>query len=257
MFRRDFLLTTLAVAAPAAAFAQDINWRLSCDVLVVGAGGAGLAAAVRASELDAEVILIEQNVHLGGNTLISGGFLGVVDPIRQAPLGITDSEERHFQDIWNNGDKIADPTLVRKLVHEAPRMLSWLEAKGVKFQDEVIEIYGSHFPRCHKPIFPNGTAYVRALTGALMQRKVNVLTETKAIELVQDDNGRVIGIKATSKQDEFFIRARKGVILAAGGFGANLKTVAAFDPRLKGLPSNCSSGSTGDMLFAARRIGAT
>lgn len=61
MFRRDFLITTLAVAAPAAAFAQDINWRLSCDVLVVGAGGAGLAAAVRASELGAEVILIEQN----------------------------------------------------------------------------------------------------------------------------------------------------------------------------------------------------
>lgn len=87
MFRRDFLLTTLAVAAPAAAFAQDINWRLSCDVLVVGAGGAGLAAAVRASELDAEVILIEQNVHLGGNTLISGGFLGVVDPIRQGAFG--------------------------------------------------------------------------------------------------------------------------------------------------------------------------
>ena len=93
MFRRDFLLTTLAVAAPAAAFAQDFNWRLSCDVLVVGAGGAGLAAAVRASELGAEVILIEQNAHLGGNTLISGGFLGVIDPIRQAPLGISDSEE--------------------------------------------------------------------------------------------------------------------------------------------------------------------
>lgn len=120
-------------------------------------------------------------------------------------------------------------------------MLSWLETKGVKFQDEVIEIYGSHFPRCHKPIFPNGTAYVRALSGALMQKKVNVLTDTKAIELVQDDSGRVIGIKAASKGDEFFIRARKGVILAAGGFGANLKTVAVFDPRLKGLPSNCSS----------------
>lgn len=257
MFRRDFLLTALAVAAPAAAFAQDINWRLSCDALVVGAGGAGLAAAVRASELGAEIILIEQNAHLGGNTLISGGFLGVVDPIRQAPLGIIDSKEKHFRDIWDNGDKIANPALVRTLVHEAPRMLSWLEAKGVKFQDEVIEIYGSHFPRCHKPIFPNGTAYVRALTGALMQRKVNVMTETKAIELVQDNNGRIIGIKAVSKRDEFFIRARKDIILTAGGFGANLKTVAAFDPRLKGLPSNCPSGSTGDMLFAARRIGAS
>lgn len=217
MFRRDFLLTTLAVAAPAAAFAQDINWRLSCDVLVVGAGGAGLAAAVRASELGAEVILIEQNAHLGGNTLISGGFLGVVDPIRQAPLGISDSEEKHFQDVWDNGDKIADPALVRKLVHEAPRMLSWLERKGVKFQDEVIEIYGSHFPRCHKPIFPNGTAYVRALSGALMQRKVNVLTETKAIELVEDDNGRVIGIKAASKGNEFSFAQEKASSLPPAG----------------------------------------
>ena len=81
--------------------------------------------------------------------------------------------------------------------------------------------------------------------------------QTKAMELVEDDNGRIIGIKAASKGNEFFIRARKGVILAAGGFGANLMTVEAFDPRLKGLPSNCSSGSTGDMLFAARRIGAS
>lgn len=84
-----------------------------------------------------------------------------------------------------------------------------------------------------------------------------MLTETKALELIQDDSSRVVGIKAASKGNEFFIRARKGVILAAGGFGANLRTVAAFDRRLKSLPSNCSSGSTGDMLFAARRIGAS
>ena len=110
-------------------------------------------------------------------------------------------------------------------------------------------------PGSTNPTFTlTGTAYVRALS-ALDAKEVNVLTDTKAIELVQDDSGRVIGIKAASKGDEFFIRARKGVILAAGGFGANLKTVAVFDPRLKGLPSNCSSGSTGDMLFAARKSG--
>ncbi|MFQ7007888.1 MAG: hypothetical protein ACLRRK_04545 [Parasutterella sp.] len=51
------------------------------------------------------------NAHLGGNTLILRRFLGVVDPIRQAPSGISDSEEKHFQDIWDNGDKIGDPTL--------------------------------------------------------------------------------------------------------------------------------------------------
>lgn len=224
---------------------------------MVGAGGAGLTAAARASELKADVIVLEQNSTVGGNALISGGFLGVVDPVRQEPLGIHDSPERHFRDIWENGGKIGNRELIWRLVEESPRMLSWMEAKGVKFQDNVIEIFGSHFPRCHKPVFPHGSSYVRALTSTLMQNKVRVLTSTKAVELIQNSSGRVIGVKARSGNEELFIQAKKGVILAAGGFGSNKAAVEKFDERLVGLPTNCSPGSTGEMLFAAAKIGAS
>lgn len=255
MLRRTLLQTSVILPVVNLAQAHEHRWNHSCDVIVVGAGGAGLAAAVRASELGAKVILVEKNSFLGGNTLISGGFLGVVDPKRQIPLGIEDNADRHFRDIWENGDRLADPDLVRTLVDESPRMLTWLEEKGVKFQDEVIEIYGSHFPRCHKPIYPNGTAYVRALTSALMAHKAEVFTNCSVEEIIEE-NGRVIGVQAKREKGEILIRARKGVILTSGGFGANPFLVASYDPRLKGLPANCGSASQGDMLLAAQKLGA-
>ncbi len=254
MLRRKILQTLFTLPALQTLSAQEFSRKYDCDVIVVGGGGAGLAAAVRASELGAKVILVEKYPFLGGNTLISGGFLGVVDPKRQEPLGIDDCADRHFKDIWENGDKLANPGLIKKLVHEAPMMLAWLEEKGVKFQDEVIEIYGSHFPRCHKPIYPNGTAYVRALTSSLMALKTEVLTNTSAFKLIQEKE-RVVGVRVCTGIKEFLIRASKGVILTSGGFGANPNLVAKYDARLGRLPTNCSSGSKGEMLLAAQAIG--
>lgn len=234
---------------------REVNWTHQCEVLVVGAGGAGLTAAVRASELNADVIILEKNGVVGGNALISGGFLGVVDPARQEPLGIQDSQERHFRDIWENGGKIGNKELIWQLVKESPRMLEWMESKGVKFQNNVIEIYGSHFPRCHKPVFPHGSSYVRALTSSLMKNKVRILTSVVATELIQNSSGRVIGVRARNGKEELLIHAKKSVILATGGFGSNKAVVEKFDKRLIGLPTNCSSGSTGEMLFVAAKLG--
>lgn len=236
---------------------QEINWTHQCEVLVVGGGGAGLTAAARAGELKSDVILLEKNSVVGGNALISGGFLGVVDPVRQEPLGIHDSPERHFRDIWENGGKIGNRELIWRLVEESPRMLSWMESKGVKFQNNVIEILGSHFPRCHKPVFPHGSSYIRALTSSLMKDKVRIFTSVKATDLIKDSSGRVVGVKAQKGKEEFFIHAEKGVILATGGFGSNKSLVEKFDSRLTGLPTNCSSGSTGEILFVAAKIGVT
>ncbi len=252
MLRRDFMISAGACALSYPSLAQENDWDYDCDVLVIGAGAAGLSAAVRASELGARVILIEKREIIGGNTLISGGFLGVIDPVRQIPLGITDSEERHFNDIWINGGQIAKPALIRTLVKESQRMLGWLENKGVKFRNEVIEIYGSHHPRCHQPILPNGTSYVRALSSEAMSRKVQILNSTAGQKLLQNNEGRVIGAEARQKNKGVRIRADKAVILTAGGFGANQRMVESFDERLVGLPTNCTTGSTGEMLLPSQ-----
>lgn len=236
--------------------AQEVSFDRLHDIIVVGAGGAGLSAAARAGELGADVILLEKNSAVGGNTLISGGFLGVVDQHRERGGSLRDSFERHFYDTWDNGDRIGDQKLIRRLVKESPRMLSWIESKGVKFHDKLIEIYGSHFPRCHVPIQPNGLAYVRALSSEVMKNKTPVLTSCNVTRLLTNETGRVVGVQAEYQKKLIRIGARKAVVLTAGGFGANKKMVSQFDERLSGLPTNGSHGSTGEMLLAAAGLGA-
>lgn len=245
------LSLTSCPVAPALASVFSSN---RYDVVVVGAGGAGLAAAVRASELGAGVLLLEKQESVGGNTLISGGFLGVPDPLRQEPYGISDSQSRHFEDIYRNGGELADPGLVRALVDNAPRMLSWLEELGVRFKDEVIEIYGSHYPRCHQPTLPNGTAYVRAFSRALLKNKVAVSTDSAFINLVRSEDGRLCVIyQKDGKMHSAF--ADKGVILAAGGFGANPDLIARYSPELSDLTTDNGPGSTGEVLMNAADFG--
>ena len=86
---------------------------LSADVVVIGAGGAGLAAAVSAHQNGASVIVIEKMPNVGGNTIISGSAFNAVDPSRQEPLGIEDSIDRHYQQTFEGGDEVGNPTMVR------------------------------------------------------------------------------------------------------------------------------------------------
>lgn len=163
MRRREFVLSGLLASASSTVYAWPsfFSSEETADVAIVGAGGAGLAAALRASELiKGKIIVLEKNKHVGGSTLISGGYLGVVDPARQLPYGIYDSEEQHFQDISSNADNTGDPELIRHLVSKSKEMLEWLENAGMRFRPELIEIYGSHFPRCHVPEEPNGYGYI-------------------------------------------------------------------------------------------------
>lgn len=118
MIRRKFLYA-LGVASPflpTPSFGSFFSRTEEAGIVIVGAGGAGLAAAARASELyKGKIIVLEKQSKIGGNTLISGGYLGVVDPKRQEPLHIHDSEEKHFQDIYIKGDCQGDPELIRTL----------------------------------------------------------------------------------------------------------------------------------------------
>lgn len=259
--RRKFLYSvgaaTLGGVILTAAYNRSKDFEESADIVVVGGGGAGVAAAARASELfKGRIVLLEKRAEIGGNTLISGGFLGVVDPKRQIPLGIEDSEEKHFKDIFENGDRSGNIELIHQLVSNAPRMLEWIERQGVQFQNSVIEIYGSHFPRCHLPKSPNGREYISVLSQKALQRGVEIRTNSPVIKLLTDNNGTVTGVEYETEGKIKKIRTRRGVILTSGGFASNPKLVEEFDPRLVALTSNSLNGSSGEMLLEAQRIGA-
>lgn len=240
-------------------FSQEVDrWHQTYDVIIVGAGGAGLAAAAKCSEnKDLKILLLEKQSSIGGSTLISGGFLGVVDSKRQKPLGIVDSIEKHYHDIYENGDRKGNPRLIETLVHRAPDMLNWLEAAGMEFQDTIIEIYGSHFARCHIPLSPNGRGYISTLSELAMKNGVEIRSNTPVKDLIKNSADQLVGVRVLDKGSLVNIRALKGVVLTSGGFGSNPQMVASYDERLRGLPSNSSPGSTGEILsMASERVGA-
>ena len=253
--RRGVLLTggaVLAAAGTALFLRPDEN---EYDVVVIGGGAAGLTAAVSAAEEGASVLLLEKQADVGGNTRISGGFFAAVDPERQSRQGIEDSVEKFYGQMMESGGPRTNPDLARILVNEAGDALRWLEGYGMRFQDEVIEIYGAHWPRCHIPLMPAGEGYIYTLSSAASRLGVAVKVRARAERLERTADGAV-RVRVAEPGGVRTYGARRGVVIASGGFGANRKMIARFAPNLADLTNDNTPGSTGEMLLEAERHGA-
>lgn len=228
------------------------------DVLVIGGGGAGLAAAVTAHQEGASVIVLEKMPRLGGNTILSGGAYNAVDPGRQEAQGIEDSIELHYEQTFNGGDQQGKPEMVRVFVEQAYPALEWLESLGMKFNDEVFTVLGGLWPRAHKPSTPLGTGFIDTYANYIDSHDgIEVLLETEALELIVE-NGRVTGVIAKHMNDEVIVKASRGVVMATGGFGANAEMRDEFNkiwPALTTLKSTNHPGATGDGIIMAESIG--
>lgn len=227
------------------------------DVIVIGAGGAGMAAAVSAAEEGAKVIVIEKMPMIGGNTIRSGGAYNAADPERQKAQGIEDSIDKHYTQTYEGGDKIAEPKLVRVLVENSLSGKKWLESYGMKFKDQIGSVVGSLWPRTHQAEDPAGTGYINTLKKAADKLGVEVLVNTKANELIME-NGKVVGVKAEDKdKNPMEFRCKKGVVMAAGGFAANVEMRMKYNPALTAdKPTTNHPGATGDGIVMGEKIGA-
>lgn len=230
------------------------------DVVIIGAGGAGLAAAVSAHQNGAKVLVIEKMPKVGGNTIISGAAYNAVDPKRQKAKGIEDSVDKHFTQTYEGGDKMAKPELVRTLVEKSYPSLEWLESLGMKFKDDIFTVLGALWPRSHKPIEPLGTGYINTYMNYVNAHKsdIEIMLNTKATELIVE-NGRVVGVKAENENGSVIAKAGKGVVVATGGFGANVEMRDKYNkiwPALTTIKTTNHPGATGDGMLMADRIGA-
>ncbi len=232
-------------------------WDAHCDVLIAGGGAAGLSAAIEAAECGGRVLLFEKASQLGGDTLISSGTFSAVDPARQKRQGIEDSFELFARQILESGGGLNTPEMAGTLARESTRTLEWLEGLGMVFLPEVTEIYGSRFPRVHASILPSGTGYIKTLSEAALSRGVKIQAASPVLDFVVDDRtGRVTGALVSVKGKTLAVEARRGVVVACGGFGASRDMRRRWIPETAELPTDSQPGATGELLLKAQEAGA-
>ena len=229
------------------------------DILVVGAGMAGLSAAMTAAEAGLTVAVLEKESAAGGTTAKSNGAFNAVDARRQIRLRVEDSPEKHWMQAWEAGKQKGRPELLKSMAYEAGETLRWLEDLGVDFEENVSQIPGSRFPRTHLPKVGAGEAYIRTLTDCLSKFSVPILTNHRAERLLTDKFGRVTGVsvKVTGeKTSHVAFTASLGVVLASGGFAENPDLLRLHGPGYVEASVLSGAGATGEMMLAAADIGA-
>ena len=229
----------------------------TADVVVIGAGGAGLSAAITAAEAGAKVIVIEKMAMVGGNTLISGAEMAAPNNWLQTSENIEDSNDQFYQDIMKGGDNESDPELARILADSSLAGAEWLrDDVNVIFEDYMLFFGGHSVKRSLVPLNASGVELVGKLEAKAKSLGVEIHTNTPAIELLQE-NGEVNAVKANFNGKEVTYNANNGVILATGGFGSNLDMRIKYNEAMdEKILSTNTVGSTGDGITMAEKINA-
>lgn len=286
--RRGFIQNAaagLAAAALGSIGANDADaaklerhWDLAADVVIVGAGAAGLPASISAAENGASVIIIEQNYDIGGHGIESGGNIALGGGTSlQKKYGIEDSPDRMFEDLVNWHDyRFSDREIVRAFCDESVATFDFLLAHGVQFPDRspggadggpqdvkrAQTVVWTGEVSAYSPTGGNGTALMRPLEASAKKLGVQILLKHSMTGLVREGqfSGRVLGITATHEGKTLNIQAKRGVILSTGGHTSNVNFRRIFDPRLTEeyqVVGEPYSRQSGDGEIAAMQVGAS
>lgn len=275
------------------------------DIVIVGAGGAGMTAAIAAANEGKNVVIVESQAMVGGNSVRSTGGMnaaktpaqdenefaesaGVEKTLETAasewagneaitaladtvagqwaeyqanPVGYFDSVELMELDTLIGGHGTNDPALVEALCSNSADAIAWLSEQGIELTS-VSSFGGASVKRIHRPVDSEGkTISVGSYMIPLLQAKceelgVEFIMNTTANEILTDANGTAVGIAATDKNGAAVTVNAKAVILATGGFGANLDMVVEYKPDLAGFMTTNAPGAQGQGIDMAVAIGA-
>ena len=278
---------------------------VEADVVVVGAGGAGMTAAITAAGEGKSVVILESQSMVGGNSVRATGGMnagktvyqdenefgesaGVEKTLKTAaekyadnetitalaktvseqwaayqanPTGYFDSVELMELDTMIGGKGINDPELVETLCANSADAIDWLDEHGITLHN-VSSFGGASVKRIHRPVNAEGkTVSVGSYMIPLLEENcekagVKMMLDTTATEILTDANGAAVGVKATGASGETVTVNAKAVVLASGGFGANLDMVVKYKPELKGFMTTNAPGIQGQGIEMAQAIGA-
>lgn len=241
------------------------KWDEASDVIIVGTGFAGLAAAIEARRAGAEVLVIDKMRTHGGNSIINGGEMAAPGNRYQKEAGIQDSAELLMKDMLKAGAYLNHPDLVRICAEKSTEVLDWCESvAGAKFVKLVF--HGGHsVKRSVQTDNASGAGLVNPMMAKAKSMGVKFMMTTKMERLVTNREGRVVGMEVRKgykfPDDQSgkvaFLKARRAVVLASGGFSQNLELRQIHDPRIDArFDSTNHPGATGEATLAACKIGA-
>ena len=265
MQRRDMVKTSLfgigavaaaGIAETAAAAPAKKRTREEWDVVVVGAGFAGMCAALEAAEQGAKVVLLEKMGRPDGATVYSSGWIAAVGS-RFQKNHPEDNKEAFFNDMMKLSGYHSDPELVRVYADEAGQGIDWLADHGTPFYLWE-NLPAPELSRCL--ISPGegitgGSMLIRCLMKALEKKGVPIRYNTKAVELIADDCFNVEGVSCITKEGRKDFIAKGGVILTTGGYGANQAMVDQYiGPWASRLIVRGSPWITGENILMANQV---
>ena len=226
------------------------------DVIVVGGGGSGLAAALEARATGRDVVLLEKNPQLGGSTAWSIGSVTASQTPHQAHKGIVDNPQDHWRDMAGfNGDLDArdNADLRRLLADEMPKTFRWLLKHGIRFYGPMPEPPHTK-PRMHN-VLPNSRAFITHLSKTARRAGVTIACGVRATALVAEQ-GRVVGVDCATAEGPRRYRARGGVVLAAGDFTSDPELKRRFMGPQEAKIDGVNVTATGDGQKLAIKLGA-
>ncbi len=279
--RRNFLKAAGATAAVAGlatggmtlapwtaqAAALPKKWDETYDVVIIGSGFAGLAAAYEAKKAGASVVVLEKMRTPGGNSIINGGVVSAAGSPLQEKQGIKDSPDLLFNDMLNAGLHLNHVELARMVADNSLATVMWtIDELGVKYKDRVSQEGGHSVPRMYSTYNQSGSAIVTQQLAKLKEIGVQPRTQSFLTQIYRDADGRVKGVQIRDKY--VFpnadsgklknIKARKAVVMATGGFGADVAFRSIQDPRLVAtIDTTNQPGATSEALRESLRIGCT
>jgi fumarate reductase flavoprotein subunit len=226
------------------------------DVLVIGAGAAGMSAAIEAKDNGADVILVEKMPTVGGNTAkaddgINGSYTSI-----QELKNISDSKDIYLEDALIAGHDKNNRRLLETLVDNSAENITWLSDMGIDLTDLVL-LAGHSYPRTHRPSGDERVGFLIAngLKNQVLSRGIDLWLETKAVDLLYDESGKnVFGATVETAEGKIINIKAKKTIIATGGFGGSQQVFVSYNESLIGYETTNQPGATGDFIYLTQNL---
>ncbi|WP_338999756.1 flavocytochrome c [Lactococcus garvieae] len=243
-----------AGASKTMTYAEPSSLKKSYDVIIVGSGGAGMTAAIEAKDAGMNPVILEKMPMAGGNTSKASAGLNASETSVEKAQGITDSNDKFYEETLKGGGGTNDKELLRYFVDHSAAAVDWLAQNDIVL-DNLTTTGGMSVSRTHRPHDGSavGAYLVKGLEENISKRDIPVFVNSDVTKINEKD-GKVSGVEVKIEGETKQVDS-KAVVVTTGGFGANQKMIAKYRPDLKNYVTTNAAGSTGDGIEMISALG--